>query len=85
MTTDSISGLGVIIDCIVIFLSGGIPFWYYRLVHPKLAEEMELRNIDNAQNANDTNTWLECYWKKKIQLLLNVWKTHRVIVGMILA
>jgi hypothetical protein len=71
-------------DWIIFFLSAGTPFWYYHSVHPKVPEEMECGNIDSTQSASNINLWIEQYWRKRIQQLADIWKTHRIIVGTIL-
>jgi hypothetical protein len=73
----SITDLGLLFDCSVVFLSAGMPYWYYRWYHPKLSTDTELGNNNHAD--------LRDHWLKVARAVPDVWKTHKPIVGVALA
>ncbi|XP_006456881.1 hypothetical protein AGABI2DRAFT_122763 [Agaricus bisporus var. bisporus H97] len=74
--------LGLVFDSAIVFLSGGVPYWYYRFAHPRFPHDRE-RELGESASATILN--YEEHWSNKVPQIFKVWKTHRLIVGAVLA
>jgi hypothetical protein len=77
--------LDLLFDGAIVILSGGVPYWYYRLIHPKFSNDIELGHTPSPRNAMDLDPNIKELWNDKLLQVYNVWKTHQIIVSAVLA
>lgn len=82
LITHSTAVLGLVFDSAIVFLSGGVPYWYYCFAHPRFPHDRE-RELGESASATILN--YEEHWSNKVPQIFKVWKTHRLIVGAVLA
>lgn len=79
-TIGSTAILCLLFDVAIVFLSGGVPYWYYHFAHPRFSHDTAL-----CENASNTIVNYEEHWSNRIRQISKVWKTHQLIVGAVLA
>ncbi|KAF7776609.1 hypothetical protein Agabi119p4_5002 [Agaricus bisporus var. burnettii] len=79
-TIGSTAILGLLFDVAIVFLSGGVPYWYYHFAHPRFSHDTAL-----GESASDTIVNYEEHWSNRVRQISKVWKTHQLIVGAVLA
>ncbi|KAF9445012.1 hypothetical protein P691DRAFT_806332 [Macrolepiota fuliginosa MF-IS2] len=65
-----------------VFLSAGIPYWFYRHHRPRTAEAIQ-SNLEYAQS--ETDPLHSSAWQSKCPQPLQTWKIHRIFIGFLLA
>ncbi|KAF9445337.1 hypothetical protein P691DRAFT_735160 [Macrolepiota fuliginosa MF-IS2] len=66
----------------VVFLSAGMPYWYYRCHRPRTAISVQ---PDPECAQSETDSLCNGIWQNKLPQLLRAWKTHRTFIGFLLA
>ncbi|KAF9444961.1 hypothetical protein P691DRAFT_676620, partial [Macrolepiota fuliginosa MF-IS2] len=66
---------------VIIFLSGGMPYWYYHYHRPDTTRTTE-SDVEHAQPQTDSS--FTCAWRSKLRRLSRAWKAYRVLIGVIL-
>jgi hypothetical protein len=68
-----------------LFLSIGVPYWFYRQNRHRFASKNG--NTNNAEDVNEDQerALLEEDWKSVIHPLTRVWKAHQVMIAIALA